>query len=211
MSDLEPRLRGVFHLVGFVASVAAGIVLGVLADRGRENLASWLYVGSLAAMFGCSALYHRYPWKTGAGRAWARRVDHSTIFLFIAGSYTPFLLLSFEGKFPVVLLIVVWSGAGLGIILNLAWIDAPRWLTAGVYLALGWGGIALVPRLFTDVGVAPGVLVVIGGGLYTVGALAYAARRPNPIPAWVGFHEVFHVLVLAAAVVQFVAVSLVVL
>ncbi len=211
METETPKLRGVFHIGGFIASLAAGIVLGVLADRGRENLASWIYVASLAAMFGCSALYHRYPWRTGAGRAWARRLDHSTIFTFIAGTYTPFALVSLEGRTPVVILIVVWAGAALGILLNLVWIDAPRWLTAIAYLAVGWAGVAVIPQLFSDVGIAPGVLIVVGGGLYTLGAVAYATKRPNPIPAWVGFHEVFHALVLAAAVVQFVAVSLVVL
>jgi hemolysin III len=210
-TSVTPRLRGVFHLIGFVAAVAAGVVLIALSDGAREKVASWVYVVSLAAMFGASALYHRYPWRSAAARARARRIDHSTIFLFIAGTYTPFALLSFTGVLPGIVLATVWSGAALGIVLNLLWIDAPRWLTAAAYIAVGWAGVALIPRMFSDVGSAGAVLVMVGGGLYTLGAVAYATKRPNPLPRWVGFHEVFHALVTAAAVLQFVAVSLVVM
>jgi hemolysin III len=135
-----------------------------------------------------------------------RRLDHSTILLLIAGTYTPFALLAFDGALADVILIVVWAGAAAGLVLNLAWVDAPKWLTALVFIALGWVGVAAVPELL-EVGIAPTVLVFLGGALYTLGAIAYATRRPNPAPATFGYHEVFHVLVIGAAAVHFVAIA----
>jgi hemolysin III len=207
----KPRLRGVFHQWAFFAALAAGIVLVVLADGLRERLATWVYVVALAAMFGASAVYHRVDWRTPARRAWARRLDHSTIFLFIAGTYTPFALLAFEGAMAVALLAVVWSGALLGLAVNVCWIDAPKWLGAAAYLVVGWTGVIATPELFSSLGAAAAVLVLVGGALYTSGAVVYGMRRPDPFPTVFGYHEVFHVLVVAAATVQFVAVSLVVL
>jgi hemolysin III len=207
----RPRLRGVFHLWAFVVALVAGAVLGVLADGSLETLSAWVYVAALAAMFGASALYHRFPWRSQVGRLWARRVDHSMIFVFIAGSYTPFALLAFEGATQWIVLAFAWGGALLGLALNLAWLDGPRWLTVAAYIAVGWVGVIAVPQLFTRVGVAAAVLVIVGGALYTLGAVAYATKRPNPIPSWFGFHEIFHLLVVAAAAVQFVAVALLVL
>ncbi len=207
----RPRLRGVFHLWAFVAALTAGLVLGVLAEGALETFSAWVYVAALAAMFGASALYHRFPWRSHVARLWARRVDHSMIFVFIAGSYTPFALLAFDGPTQWIVLAFAWGGALLGLALNLAWIDGPRWLSVAAYIAVGWVGVIAVPQLFSRVGVAAGVLVIVGGALYTLGAVAYATKRPNPFPRWVGFHEVFHLLVVAAAAVQFVAVSLVVL
>ncbi len=139
-----------------------------------------------------------------------RRLDHSTIFVFIAGTYTPFALLAIEGWLGWVVLTVVWAGAAAGMLISLAWIGAPRWLAAIVYLALGWVGVLAAPQLFSGAGVAAATLVAIGGVLYTVGAIAYATKRPNRWPGTFGYHELFHVLVVAAAAVQFVAVALVV-
>ncbi len=202
----KPRLRGVFHQYAFYVAVIAGIVLVALSDSVRELVAIWIYAAALAAMFGVSALYHRVDWRSTRVRTWMRRLDHSTILLLIAGTYTPFALLAFDGVLADVILIVVWAGAAAGLVLNLAWIDAPTWVTAAVFVALGWVGVAAVPELF-DVGVAPAVLVFIGGGLYTVGALAYALKRPNPAPATFGYHEIFHLFVIGAAVVHFVAIA----
>lgn len=206
---LRPRLRGVFHQWALVAAVAAGTVLVVLARGPRERVAAWVYVMALAAMFGASALYHRFPWRSAAARARARRLDHSTIFLFIAGTYTPFALLQLEGWLQLAVLLAVWGGAVLGIVLSLAWVDAPAWVTALAYLAAGWAGVIAIPQLFT-VGVATAVLLVVGGGLYTAGAVTYALQRPNPFPHTFGFHEIFHLLVVAAVAVQCVAVFFVV-
>jgi hemolysin III len=207
----NPRLRGVLHTWAFFAAVVAGICLVALADGLRERLASWIYASALAAMFGASALYHRVDWRSPARRAWARRADHAAIFVFIAGTYTPFALLAFEGRLPIVLLAAIWTGAALGLALNLAWIDGPRWLAAVAYLSVGWVGVIAAPQLFTYVGTPAAALVVVGGALYSIGAAVYAFRWPDPFPSTFGFHEIFHVLVVAAAVTQFVAVSLVVL
>jgi hemolysin III len=200
-----------FHLWAFFVAIAAGIVLVGLADGARTRFAAWVYVTALAAMFGASALYHRYPFKSTARRVWARRLDHSTIFVFIAGTYTPFALLAFEGTISWIVLATVWSGVVLGLILNFFWLDAPKWVTVLAYFGVGWVGVVTIPQMFSGVGVPGSVLVMIGGALYTLGALTYALHWPNPFPATFGFHEVFHLLVVAAATTQFVAVTLVVL
>ena len=206
-----PRLRGVFHQYGFFAALCAGVVLVALGDGYLERFAVSVYVTALAAMLGASALYHRFPWRSAAARLRARRLDHAMIFVFIAGAYTPFALLEFGDPARVVVLTTVWVGAALGLALELVWIEGPRWLSAVAYLAVGWVGVIAVPQLFPALGVAPAVLVIVGGALYSLGALAYATTWPNPFPATLGFHEIFHLLVVAAAVTQFVAVTLVVL
>jgi hemolysin III len=206
-----PRLRGVFHLYAFFAALVAGVVLFVLADGILERFAVWVYAAALAAMFGASALYHRFPWRSATARLRARRLDHAMIFVFIAGTYTAFTLLEFGGALRPVVLASAWVGAIAGVIVELRWIHAPRWVSAISYLAVGWIGIIVIPEFFPALGIAPGVLVLVGAGLYTVGALAYATTWPNPFPATFGFHEVFHVLVVAAAATQFVALWLVVL
>ena len=208
---LVPRLRGVFHQYAFFAAIAAGAALVALADGYLERFAVWVYAIALAAMFGASALYHRFPWRSAAARLRARRLDHAMIFVFIAGTYTPFALLAFDGALRVVVLASVWGGAALGVVLELRWIHAPRWVSAIAYLGVGWIGIIALPEFFPALGVAAGVLLIVGAGLYTVGALTYATTWPNPFPATFGFHEVFHLLVVAAAAVQFLALSLVVL
>ena len=207
MVSLErPRLRGVFHQYAFFVALVAGLVLVILADSFRERLAMWVYAVALAAMFGVSALYHRVTWRSPRVRRWMRRLDHSTILLLIAGTYTPFAVLTFHGVLANAILVVVWSGAGAGLLLNLLWVDAPTWVTAAVFMALGWVGVVTVPEL-VDVGIAPAVLVFVGGGLYSLGALAYALKRPNPRPAVFGYHEVFHLLVIAAAAIHFIAIA----
>jgi hemolysin III len=209
--ELTPRLRGVFHLWALIASVAAGVVLVIAADGTLATVSSWIYAAALAGMFGASALYHRFPWTSAARRLWARRLDHATIFVFIAASYMPFALLRFHGSTRWLVLVLVWAGAALGLVLELAWIDSPRWLKAIAYMAVGWVGVIVAPELFSAVGVSGSVLLVTGGALYTIGAMVYALRWPDPLPRTLGFHEVFHLLVVAAAVTQFVAVSLVVM
>jgi len=206
-----PLLRGVFHLWAFVGAIAAGIVLVVLADGAVEVASSWIYATALASMFGASALYHRFPWRSTAKRLWARRLDHSTIFVFIAGTYTPFADLRIDGTAQWLVLAVVWAGAALGLVLELVWIDSPRWLSTIAYLMVGWVGVLTIPKLFSGAGVAVAVLLLVGGGLYSLGAVIYATKWPNPFPRVFGFHEVFHLLVVAAAVTQFVAVSMVVM
>jgi hemolysin III len=207
----RPRLRGLSHQYAFFAAVAAGVTLVALAEGARARIAVAIYAGALAAMFGASAVYHRVNWRSLRARAWARRIDHSTIFLFIAGTYTPFALLAFTGVVPAIVLACVWTGAALGVALNVSWIDAPKWVTTPVYLLVGWVGVIAAPQIFTELHVASAVLVVTGGVLYSLGAVVYATHWPDPFPTVFGFHEIFHALVVAAAVSQFVAVSFVVL
>jgi hemolysin III len=207
----RPLLRGVSHQIAFFATLAAGTVLVALADSRRALAAAVVYSLALAGMFGGSALYHRVNWRSHARRMWARRLDRSTIFLCIAGTYTPFALLAFHGTLAVVVLAIAWGGAALGLLLNLTWIGAPRWLAAIAYLGLGWVAVSTIPQLLGGAGIAAFTLVAVGGGLYTAGALCYVFRRPDPFPRVFGYHEVFHLLVVVAAVVQYVAVSLLVI
>ena len=175
----KPRLRGVFHQYAFYVAVVAGVVLVALADTGRELVATWIYAAALAAMFGVSALYHRVTWRSARVRKWMRRLDHSTILLLIAGTYTPFALLAFEGKLADAILVVVWAGAAAGLVLNLFWVDAPTWLTALVFVALGWVGVVAVPELL-DLGVAPAVLVFVGGAPLHGGRARLRVQAPEP-------------------------------
>ena len=210
VASLErPRLRGVFHEWAFFAALGGAGLLLVLAAGARETVAAAVYVAALAAMFGASALDHRVTWRPEV-RRWMRRLDHSTIFLFIAGTYTPFSLLVLGGTLGWAVFGVAWAGAAAGLVLTLAWIHAPKWLTGVVYVTLGWVGVVAGPRIFSGAGIAAATLVLVGGVLYTVGAVIYAARRPDPWPATFGYHEIFHLLVVAAAAVQFVAVAIVV-
>jgi hemolysin III len=169
-------------------------------------VASSVYGGGLCALFAASGLYHRWRWSP-RWKPLLRRVDHSTIYLFIAATSTPIALLVLDGTLQVVVLATVWAGAVLGIALALAWIDAPRLLVAGTYLAVGWAGVVALPALLEHVGLTATVLFLAGGALYTVGALIYALRRPDPWPRVFGFHELFHALVIAAALVHFIAMA----
>jgi hemolysin III len=203
----KPRLRGVSHQWAFFVALVAGTVLVVAAPSGRATLAAAIYALSVAAMFGASALYHRVDWKSVSARRWMRRLDHSMIYVLIAGTYTPFALLVLDGGMARAILITIWTGAALGIGLKLLWPDTPKWLTAAVYVALGWVAVAAFPQLAGELGVAGMSLIAAGGVLYTAGAIVYALRRPDPAPAVFGYHEIFHVLVIAAAVLQYVAVA----
>jgi hemolysin III len=205
--DLKPRLRGVSHQWAFIVSVLLGIALVIAAPDGESRLALAIYAVSVAALFGTSALYHRITWSSAAARRWMRRLDHSMIFFLIAGTYTPFALLALDGTISTVILIVVWAGAFGGVILKLAWIDAPKWLIAGVYIALGWVALAAFPQLYESLGLTATGMVAAGGVLYTLGAVVYAMRRPDPAPAVFGYHEVFHLLVIAAAALQYAVVA----
>jgi hemolysin III len=203
----KPRLRGVSHQWAFFVAVVAGVVLVIAAPSGRATFAAVVYALSMSAMFGASALYHRVDWHSLAARRWMRRLDHSMIYLLIAGTYTPFALLVLDGGLSRAVLIAVWGGALLGIALKMLWPDTPKWLTAAVYVTLGWVAVIAFPQLAGELGVTGMALVAGGGILYTAGAVVYALRRPDPVPAVFGYHEIFHVLVIAAAALQFVAVA----
>jgi hemolysin III len=203
---VKPRLRGVSHQYAFFVALAAGAALVVLARGGQARAAVAVYALSLCAMFGASALYHRIDWPPRP-RAWLRRLDHSMIFVLVAGTYTPFGALVLAPALGWTLLAVVWGGTIAGVVLTLVWVDAPRWLTAALYVALGWVAIAAVPQLLNRAGAAAVALLATGGILYTIGAVVYAWLRPDPAPRVFGYHEVFHVLVIAAAAVHFTAVA----
>lgn len=207
----KPRLRGVSHQWAFFVSIFTGAVLVFLAPSGEAAMAAGIYALSVMALFGTSALYHRINWRSLSARRWMRRLDHSMIFVLIAGTYTPFALLALDGTMATVILIVVWSGALAGVVLQLCWVDAPRLLSAIVYIALGWVALAAYPEMVDKVGITGTALVTAGGILYSVGAIIYATKRPNPAPKVFGYHEVFHALVIAAAALHYAVVALIVL
>jgi hemolysin III len=204
---VKPRLRGVFHQYAFFVSLASGTLLVLGAATTRASVAAAIYAASVSALFGVSALYHRGSWN-GPARRRMRRLDHAMIFLLIAGTYTPVGLLVLNGTLATVVLAVVWGGAVAGIVLELAWRGAPRWLGGTVYLALGWVAVVATPQLFAQLGVAGGLLIVAGGLVYSAGAAVYALRRPDPVPAVFGYHEIFHLLVIAGVAAHFLAISL---
>ena len=206
---LKPRLRGVLHQAAFSASLASGAVLIALSGGAIEHVAAAVYAGAVVLLFGTSAAYHRGTWSARA-RDRMERLDHSMIFVLIAGTYTPFTLLLLDGALRWTMLGVVWGGALAGIVVrNVRW-EAPRWLNVTFYLALGWVAVGIMPQVLHRGGVAVLVLLAAGGLFYTLGAVVYARRHPDPSPRWFGFHEVFHTLTLMAFVTHYVAVGLVV-
>jgi hemolysin III len=208
IEKVKPRLRGVSHEWAFFASLIAGGALVWFADPGKARVAIAIYAFSLSALLGTSALYHRVDWKRPSARMWMRRLDHSMIFLLIAGTVTPFLVLVADGPFADALLIAVWAGALAGIVVELIWVDAPKWATAIVYLAVGWIGALAYPEILSNAGLGAGVLIAFGGVLYTIGAIVYARQRPDPRPEVFGYHEIFHLLVIFAAAAHFAAVAI---
>ena len=204
--QVVPRLRGVIHAHTLWVAAIGGIVLVFAADGGRARLAAGVYAVGLCALFLGSALYHRWPGDP-RWRPLLRRIDHSTIFVFIAATYTPVALLALTGTLADVVVVVVWAGALAGVLFSIVWITAPRVLVAGTYIALGWVAVAAFPQLVDQAGAVPTALIALGGIFYSAGAVVYAIQRPNPWPAVFGFHEVFHTLVTAAALVHFVAIA----
>jgi len=204
----KPRLRGVSHEWAFFISLVAGAALIVAAPSGHARLAMAIYAFSLSGLLGTSALYHRVNWRRPEIRRWMRRLDHSMIFLLIAGTVTPFALLVMNGPLANALLIAVWAGAVAGIVVEMIWVEAPKWVSTIVYLAVGWVGLLGFPAIVVAAGVGAGALIAAGGVLYTAGALVYARQRPDPKPAVFGYHEIFHALVLAAAAAHFAAIAI---
>jgi hemolysin III len=206
----RPRLRGVFHQYAFVVFVALGILLTALATGTTERVAAAVFGGSLVVTFGVSALYHRITWTPDA-RLVMRRLDHTAIFLLIAGTYTPYGLLVLDGAWRYSVLAVVWGGAVLAVLQRFIWPRAPKWITVAFGIALGWVGVVAFPQLLDATGWTPATLLLVGGALYTLGALVYGFRRPDPMPLVFGYHEIFHLLTIAAAASQYAAVVILVL
>jgi hemolysin III len=202
----RPRFRGVVHQWSFFAALVAGAALVVWAPAGRATVACAIYAAALAGLLGTSALYHRVTWRPGV-RAWLRRLDHSMIFVLIAGTYTPFAVLVLDDPLSSIVLAGVWGGAAAGIVFTLLWIDAPAWLVAAAYIALGWFSVVAMPQIVQRTGAGALALLAAGGAAYTAGAVIYARRRPDPRPATFGYHEIFHVLVVVAAAAHFAAIA----
>jgi hemolysin III len=201
----RPRLRGLLHLGAFVVAVALGVALVLVAGR-REWPAFALYGLAVAGLFGVSALYHRGRWAPAA-RARLQRVDHSMIFVLIAGTYTPVCVHVLDGRLGTALLALVWGGALAGSALELRPRATPRRMLAGVCVALGWVAILAMPSLIDELGWVATALLGLGGVLYTVGAVIYARRRPDPFPAVFGYHEVFHALTIAGAALHYAVIA----
>ena len=206
---VKPRLRGVFHEIGFYMAVAIGVAMVVTAEPGRAQIAGTIFATCIAICFGASAIYHRPMWRPRA-RAWLARLDHAGVYLLIAGSYAPFGLIVMSRGWAIPVLAIVWGGALVATLLKLFWVQAPKWLSAAIGLMLGWVGAAAFPQLLRLSLVAV-LLVVASGILYTAGAVIYARRRPDPHPHVFGYHELFHVLTVAAAACQYVVVAFYVL
>jgi hemolysin III len=207
---IKPRLRGVFHQYAFFVSLACGAGLIASAHAGRTRTSAVIYAGAVSGLLGASALYHRVTWRPNV-RRWMRRLDHSMIFVLIAGTYTPVALVALSGALPRIVLAAVWAGALVGVILKLAFIDAPKGLFAIVYLALGWSTAAVFGQLPAAVGWLGAAGFAAGGLLYTGGAVVYATGRPDPSPRVFGYHEVFHVLVVAAVALHYAVIAFLVL
>jgi hemolysin III len=206
-APLKPRLRGVSHQYAFFVAVVLGALLVLRARGAGGTIATGIYACGICGLFGVSALYHRVTWSPRA-RAWMRRLDHSMIFVFIAASYTPVAVLVLDDRLATIVLAVVWGGALAGVILKLVWITAPRWLSALLYVALGWVAVTTIPTMWSTLGWLAVGGFGLGGLLYTAGAIVYALRRPDPWPRVFGYHEIFHALVIAAAALHFAAIAL---
>lgn len=207
---VKPRLRGVLHKYSLFVALGAGTMLILGAPTSRARVAALIYAVALCGLLTASTLYHRVNWSPRA-RRWMRRVDHSMIFVLIAGTYTPFALLVADGFRAVAVLVAVWVTAVSGALVKVAWADGPKWTTVLIGAALGWITVATTPDLALRAGMMAAILVLTGGLLYTAGAVIYAVRRPDPVPAVFGYHEIFHTLVIAAAAAHFVAIAFYVL
>jgi hemolysin III len=211
ISDIfKPRMRGWLHAYAALFSLATGVTLIVVASTLRGGQATWstaIYAATVTMLFGTSALYHRLSWSPRAHSV-MKRLDHSMIFVFIAGTYTPFVALTLPKGSSIAVLVVVWTGAIFGVILQTAWPDAPRAVSVPLYIALGWVAVFVIPQMLHNYGVATLVLISVGGVIYTVGALVYGFKKPNLYPGTFGFHEVFHLCTLVAAICHYIAVWL---
>jgi hemolysin III len=205
-APVKPVLRGVMHQWACLAAIPLCVFLTLSADDAAERASALAFGITVATMFGTSALYHRPTWRPAARRM-MRRLDHAMIYLLIAGTYTPFGLLVLHGSWRVTILAIVWSGALAAIVLKVFWCDAPTWVAASIGLALGWAGVPVLPQIVSRLGAGGSVLLLLGGLAYTVGAVIYARKSPDPVPRIFGYHEIFHALVVVAVACQYAAVA----
>jgi hemolysin III len=207
--EIRPTWRGWIHAGTFPVAIVAGIVLITVAQGAPAKWASAVFMATSLLLFGNSALYHRFDWKPRT-KAILKRIDHANILLLIAGTYTPIATLALPPEKGVLLLTLVWAGALLGILFRVFWLHAPRWLYVALYLVLGWAAVMYLVDLF-EANAAMMILVAVGGVLYTVGAVVYAMKRPNPWPGHFGFHEIFHVCTVLAFLCHWTAALLIAL
>jgi hemolysin III len=205
--EIKPTWRGWIHAGTFPIAIAAGIVLISVAHGAPAKWSSAVYMLTSMLLFGNSALYHRINWKPKT-KILLKRIDHANIFLLIAGTYTPLAVLALPPSKGILLLSIVWGSALVGIAFRVFWIGAPRWLYVALYIAMGWGAIMYIVDLL-DANVAMMVLVVVGGLLYTAGAVIYGMKKPNPLPGRFGFHEIFHTLTVLAFLCHWAAALLI--
>lgn len=211
VAEMKPRLRGWLHAYAAMTSIVTGAVMISVAAAVRGGAAgatTAIYCATITLLFGTSALYHRRSWSPRA-HVVMKRLDHSMIFVFIAGTYTPLAVLTLPRNSAIAVLVAVWGGALFGVALQTTWKSVPRWLSAPCYIALGWVAVFVMPDILHNGGVAAFVLIVAGGVIYTLGGIGYALKRPNPYPGVFGFHEVFHLCTLVAAACHYVAIWLV--
>lgn len=206
----KPRWRGLLHHQSFYVSLLVGVLLVAAASGTRAIVATAIFAVSVSALLGVSALYHRRNWSPKA-RRWMRRLDHSMIFMLIAGTYTPFALLVLDGTFAKVLLVVVWIAALAGSLVELALADASKWVMASICVALGWISVVAIPKIIPAIGWVGTTLLALGGVAYTAGAIIYATKRPDPRPDVFGYHEIFHALVVLAIALQYSVIAFFVL
>lgn len=204
---VKPKLRGWLHAGMAPLAMAAGIVLVALAPNEHARIGAGIFALTAVLLFGTSAVYHRGHWTPRVERL-LKRMDHSNIFLIIAGTYTPFAVTLLNRHQATTLLLIVWGGAALGVAFRVFWVGAPRWLYTPVYVALGWVAIFYFGPLMRSGGVAVVTLIAVGGLLYTLGAVVYGTKRPNPSKRWFGFHEVFHSFTILAFAAHYVAASM---
>lgn len=207
VDEIKPKLRGWLHAATWPLAFFGFLVMLVVADDVKVRAGVAVFMVSALMLFGTSAIYHVGLWSPANKARW-KRVDHANIFVLIAGSYTPFALLLLDKKNAWVLLSLVWGGAVLGVLFRVFWIGAPRWLYVPIYLAMGWAALFWMQDFQASGGMAVLTLLAVGGGLYTLGAIVYGFKWPNPWPHWFGFHEVFHTLTIAAFIVHYIGVSL---
>jgi hemolysin III len=206
---LIPKLRGLVHLIMSPLSLVVGLLLITLAAEVRGRITLSIFTLTAVTLFTCSALYHRVGWSKKYKAVW-RRIDHANIPILIAGTYTPFAIFLLNSSQAKILLGVVWSGAILTAVLRITWLTAPRWLYVIAYIALGWAAVAYMPEFLASGGVLVFLLILLGGTLYSSGAIIYALKRPNFSPRWFGFHELFHSFTAGAFIAHLVAAILVV-
>ena len=204
----KPRARGWIHVYAAVVAFIAGAALISVSwslEGLRAGLSTFVYTITIVAMFAVSGTYHRVNWKSVNARKWMKRADHSMIFIFIAGSYTPFAMLALPERSGIILLSIVWGGALAGVLLKMFWPSAPRWVGVPLYLLLGWVAAWFIGPIMQGAGGAAVVRLIVGGALYSIGGVLYALKWPNPWPTTFGHHEFFHACTAVAAILHYIA------